>query len=303
MARVRLYVENNLSLFLILSVIGGFLLPSFPFFTKETALVLVGTLIFLSCADIKRADFFNVDIYQVALFSFMRFAVFPIAVYYISRLFFPDLAIGMLLLAAMPAGVSVATLCLMNKGNVVTGLSITFISTLMAPFILTGMFAFLGHYIEIDILSLFLTLTGVVFLPIGLYAIAVRFYPPMTEKVRKNNKFLSVLIFSFVLMMVIASQKEAMIEDIDLMIEGLIALMILFGLFYLFGIFWSWRMPFKERVSYIYASGAVNNIIAIGLAYAYFSPVISLFAVMSELSWFFYIALAQQIFQRLEKKA
>ena len=126
-------IERNFSLLLIIGVIIGFFMPSFGENADEIVIFLTATLIFLACADIKPVDFFNIDVFQVGLFTLIRFAMFPLLLFFGATAFAPDFAIGILLMALMPAGVAVASLCSMSGASVVIGLSLTIMSSLLAP--------------------------------------------------------------------------------------------------------------------------------------------------------------------------
>ena len=73
---------------------------------------------------------------------------------------------------------------------------------------------------------------------------------------------------------------------------------VLFFVFYLFGFVFSLFVPKDQRSTYIWASGAINNGLAIGLSFLYFSPEITFFIVISEIIWCLYVAAAQWWFSR-----
>jgi BASS family bile acid:Na+ symporter len=169
MLKIRQTIENNFSLLLLIGLVVGLFLPSFGEFSDEIVIFLTALLIFLSCADIEPRDFIKVDIFQIGLFTLARFAVFPLVLFYLAQQFVPEFAIGVLLLALMPAGVAVASLCSMSKANVSLGLSLTIISSLLAPAFIPSVFSFLGQVVAVDVAGLFTTLMLVVIVPIVLY--------------------------------------------------------------------------------------------------------------------------------------
>ncbi|MEM6812513.1 MAG: hypothetical protein AAF549_08630 [Pseudomonadota bacterium] len=296
---LRKFVEQNFSLVLLLGAVLGLFIPSFDEKADEIVIILTAILIFLSCADIEKSKALQVDIFQVAVFTLVRFLVVPISLYYFSKPFFPEFSIGILLLCLMPAGVAVASLCSMSKGNVVVGLAITIISSLLAPFIVPSVFLFLGHTINVDIFNLFITLAFVVFLPILFYfGVVDRFEAPKSV-VQKYNKMTAIIFLAIILTIVIAAQKEELIDNIVLIVEGSIVMTGLFLILYAFGFFYAkFFAPKDQDISYIYSSGAMNNSLAVGLAFAYFDAITSLFMVLSEIVWSFFVAVAQYIFSR-----
>lgn len=299
MARIKIFVENNFSLLLLIGFLLGFVAPDVGDIADEIAIILTAALIFLSCADIKPVDFLKIDVFQVALFTVVRFAVFPLLCFFAVKNFFPEFSVGTLLLLLMPAGVAVASLCSMSKANVALGLGLTIISSLLAPAIIPGVFSFLGQYVQVDISKLFMTLILVVFVPIGLYFFGAARIAPVDKLIKSYNKSAAVVILSLILMVVIAAQREEFLEDLGLIFTGFWVMVAIIGACYLFGIAYSFFVDGKaDKRSYIISSGAMNNSLAVGLAFAYFDVTTSLFIVLSEVVWSIYVALAQWIFSK-----
>ena len=298
MTKIKTLIENNFSALLILGFILGFFVPSIGEASDEVVIILTAFLIFLSCADIEPRDFLKVDIFQMGVFTLLRFAVFPLVLFYFAQMMFPDLAVGILLLALMPAGVAVGSLCSMSKANVSLGLSLTIITSLLAPAFVPSVFSFLGQVVNVDIFSLFMTLALVVFVPILLYFGIIYRQDKIKNVVQSYNKSSSVVILSVILLIVIAAQKEEFLSNIDTLIIAFFVMVGLFTMFYAFGIIFSMWLPKADRVPYIYSSGAMNNSLAVGLAFAYFSPTITLFIVLSEIVWSIYVAAAQWYFSK-----
>ena len=298
MVNFKKIIENNFSLLLLFGLIVGFFLPSFGDSASEIVIFLTGALIFFACADIKPVDFFNVDIFQTGFFTLLRFAIFPLVLFYLAQQIVPDFAIGVLLMALMPAGVAVASLCSMSRANVVVGLSLAIISSLLAPVFVPSVFSFLGQVVNVDILSLFLTLIYVVLIPICAYFLLVYKRSRIENVIKGSNKSASIIILSIILMIVMATQKDEFLSPPTLIVEGLVVMTVLIGIFYLFGYLFSRFVPDDQKISYIYGSGAMNNSLAVGLSFAYFNATTTLFIVLSEIVWSVYVAGGQWYFSR-----
>lgn len=298
MTSMKTLVENHFSLLLLVGFLLGFVVPSVGDASDEIAIILTGVLIFLSCADIKPADFLNIDIFQIGLFTLLRFGVFPLMAFFIIQEIYPEFAVGSLLLLVMPAGVAVASLCSMTRSKVSLGLSLTIISSLLAPAFIPGVFAFLGEYVEVDIFNLFVTLALVVFTPILLYFFGFAKVPKINAVIKDYNKSAAVVILSIILMVVIAAQKEEFLDNLSLIFTGFWVMVVVIGLCYLFGIFYSLFVKKEDKIPYIISSGAMNNSLAVGIAFSYFDSTTSLFIVLSEVVWSIYVALAQWILSK-----
>lgn len=298
MGKIKTVIENNFSILLILGAISGFFLPSFGSYSDEIVILFTAILIFMSCANIDPPDFLKIDVFQISLFTLVRYAIFPLVLFYVVHSFLPEYSIGILLLALMPAGVTVSAFCSMAGANVALGLSLTVISSLLAPFFIPGVFSFLGQVVSVDVWGLFLTLVCVVFVPIGLYFGVARRSKILEEKVRRYNKSTSIILLSLILLIVVATQKDEFLADIQSIYIGLIVMTAVIGLFYLVGIAYAYFVPKGQKIPYILASGAMNNSLAVGLAFAYFDARVTLFIVLSEIVWSAYVAITQWILSK-----
>jgi len=298
MQKIKSLVENNLSILLLIGFLLGFVAPDMGNLADEIAIILTAALIFLSCADIKPVDFLKIDVFQVALFTMLRFAIFPLLCFFVIKELYPEFAVGTLLLLLMPAGVAVASLCSMTGAKVALGLSLTIISSLLAPAFIPGVFAFLGQYVAVDIFQLFLTLLLVVFVPIGLYFFGAARVPQIDNALKSYNKSAAVVILAIILMVVIAAQKQEFLNNIGLIFTGFWVMVVIIGLCWGFGIAFSYFVDKGDKIPFVISSGAMNNSLAVGLAFAYFDPVTSLFIVLSEVVWSIYVALAQWFFSK-----
>lgn len=296
---LKKHLENNLILLLLVAVVAGFFAPDF--FGKnsdEVVLVLIASLIFSSCSKIEIKDLFVIDVFGVALFSFLRFALLPLICFYIALPIVPEFAEGVLLLALMPAGVAVTALCAMSGGSAALGLGLTVISSLMVPAILPGIFSFLGHVVEVDVWGLFITICQVVFIPTAIYFALARHIKPVEKFMKEKSQSISIFVLAAILFIIVASQKENFTQDIDLLYSATIVMVIFFGALYLFGFVFSLFFPENTRTSYIFASGAMNNALAVGLAFSYFGSVTILFIVLSEIIWSAYVVIAQYLLSK-----
>lgn len=301
MARIKTIIENNFSILLLVGFLLGFVAPDIGSISGHVTLFLTSLLIFLSCADIKPVDFLKIDVFQVALFTVLRFGAFPLILFFVIKDIYPEFAIGTLLLLLMPAGVAVASLCSMAHAKVALGLSLTIVSSILAPAFIPAIFAFLGQYVSVDIFSLFLTLVFIVFVPILVYFFVASKISKIDNLIKEYNKPSAVVILSIILTIVIAAQKQEFLNNISLIFVGFWVMFAVIGSCYVFGIVYSRFVVKEDRVSFIIGSGAMNNSLAVGIAFAYFDVTTSLFIVLSEVVWSIYVAFTQWFLSRRKK--
>lgn len=123
----------------------------------------------------------------------------------------PGIALGMILVAACPGGNASNFFSLMARGNVALAVTLTAFSSVMA-FVITPLNFFLWSSsipnlrddikaIEVDFLDLFLTMSGVLLLPLLAGMAVGHYYPQVTKKIGRPLRLVSIVILvSFVLL-------------------------------------------------------------------------------------------------------
>lgn len=298
MNAVKTWIEDHLALVLLLGFALGFVLPSGGEYSEHLVMLLIGIQVFFACSKIQLEELKQIDTFHITLFCLARYVAIPLALFYIARLIVPEFAMGILLLSLMPAAIVVASLCSISFGNVALGLSLTIISSLLAPGIIPGVFLIVGEVVSVNVWELFITLILVLFVPVLVYFGVVSRIKPLQSWTASNGKMMTVLLMSVVLAVIVASTRDVFLDHLDFLFKGLVVMGILMAILYLVGFLVSFKAAPDARVSYIYASGAMNNALAIGLAFAYFDTITVLFLVLSELVWSFYVGLSQWVFQK-----
>lgn len=296
--QIKNWVENHFNLCLLGGFVLGLVLPGMEHIPPVTVLWMTGAMIYFSCAKITVDHLQSIDILHVGVFTMVRFIVLPVALFYMLASWQPELGPGILLLALAPAGVSVAVLCSVTGGNVALGLAFTVVSSLLAPAIIPATLAFIGSHVQVDVWDLFMTLCFIVFVPIFLYFLAAVQIKPVREWTGEWGKFSSTLLLAGTTVVIVGTKRDVIFTDMTFLWTALLVLMVIFGVCYLFGILSSLWATKENRISYIFASGTMNNALVIALSFIYFSDKISLFMVLSDVVWTAYVALFQTILQR-----
>ena len=140
----------------------------------------------------------------------------PLIAYFLTVVFTLDplIAIGVILVGCCPGGTSSNVITFLAKGDVALSVSITSISTILAPFltpILLNMFA--GELIDIDLFSMMFTITKIVILPILL---GILFHKLLGKKIELAISVLplvSVLGISIIIAIVVAVSKATILDS------------------------------------------------------------------------------------------
>jgi len=129
-------IEKHFWLILIAGILLGLWSPfSFkaPHFLPK---LLLGMMLFLAFLKIDALEVLeNIRNFRMMIYiASVYMLLIPLVFFFSTRIFDAELAVGILLLTAMPAGVSTPVLTDIAKGNISLSMSLTIVSQLLAPF-------------------------------------------------------------------------------------------------------------------------------------------------------------------------
>ena len=184
----------------------------------------------------------------------------------------PDIAIGIIILAACPGGPTSNLITHLANGDTALSVSMTaacsFITLLTIPFIINlGLQSVLGAgtLIQLSVLQTILQVFVIVIIPVafGMFLNSKR--PKFSMRMQKPVKRASGIFFVLVLLAVIIKERALLFSSLDE--AGLVALTlnivtmaIGFGLAYLF------KLSLKQRISITIEGGIQNGTLGISIA-------------------------------------
>lgn len=283
------FIEKYFWLFLIAGIIIGLWNPlpftTFPAFLPKLLLGMMLFSVFLKIDTLQILE--NIRNYKLMIYiSLVYMIIIPLFFFFSFSIVNPDLAIGILLLTAMPAGVSAPALTDIVKGNAALSMSLTIISQMISPFTVPLLFWLIninGH--SIDKLLMLKDMAIIVFLPMIISQLIKKYFP-LTIK-RTQHLFTSfnvLLLFSFVYL-AISSQRNYILENPQGMVWKIAVLYLVFILLHIIGYFICFKQNKENRIAVAIGAAYMNNGMAIVLATSYFKPEILVLMVLSELPW------------------
>ena len=166
-----------------------------------------------------------------------QYAIMPLIALSLVKIFNlpPELAVGVVLVGTCPGGTSSNVMTFLAKGDVALSVTITSFSTLFAP-ILTPFITklLIGATVEVDVMSMFISIVKVVIVPIGLGFIINKFFGKITEKLVKILPLVSVTAVVAIVATVVS------LNSAKLMTSGLLIIAVVMlhnALGYLLGFF------------------------------------------------------------------
>ena len=139
-------LEKYFWLVLIIAMVLGLAWPVFNTFLMSLIELLLMLMLFLVFLKIDLVDIVErIKDYRLMLYlSVMYLLVFPTLFYFLLLPIDVNLAIGILLLTAMPAGTASPALTDIIKGNTTLSMSIAITTSFLAPFTVPLLFSILG---------------------------------------------------------------------------------------------------------------------------------------------------------------
>lgn len=288
MIKISKFIEKYFWIFLLAGIIIALWKPlrseTPPYLLK----LLLGMMLFLVFMKIDAIEVFEkIQNFRLMFFiSLVYMIIVPVFFYFLTMFFDRQLATGLLLLTAMPAGVSSPALVDLFKGNISLAMSIAVVTQIIAPFTVPWLFWIIGsRSLEINILLVFKDIVILIFIPMILAQSAKRFFPHAINK--GQHLFTSVnifVLFSFVYI-AISSQRDIIISNPVSLIWKTVVLYLVFAMLHGIGYLIGLKRNKEDKIAYAVTSAYMNNGMAIVLASAYFEPDILILMVLSELPW------------------
>ncbi len=284
------FVEKRFWVVLCAGVVAGLALPSVGDvgFLVPYLRYFVMTMLFMVFLKVDVVDILHhfKDVKLLSYITICFLLLMPAAVYLVLRPFDAQLALGALILTAMPPGTAAPTLTDLIKGNTALAASITIIGSLLAPlsipFVLGGLS---GESIQLDRSELFVSLATTIFVPLVLSQLLLHFAKPVTDRLRPVGSTVNIVILFCIIYSVIAAQRGLILEEPVQTFRRATIVFVLFVLFHIIGYYMApWLKP-KDRLAVATTRAYQNLALAIVVAAQFFGPEILLIVVLAELPW------------------
>ena len=197
----------------------------------------------------------------------------PLLAWGLSYMFSLDeaLTLGVVLVGCCPGGTASNVITYLAKGDLALSVGMTGVSTLLAPFLtplLTWLLA--GKTVDVNIVSMFLSILWVVILPITVGVIVKRLWPKFTESTVAYLPAVSSLAIAFIVAIIISANAHKLLLG-GLVIVGVVMLHNLcgLGLGYLIGK--GLRLSSPKRKAISIEVGMQNSGLASSLATIHFA--------------------------------
>ena len=145
---------------------------------------------------------------DVVIGCLAQFTMMPLLAWGLARLFQLDeaLALGVVLVGCCPGGTASNVITYLAKGDLALSVGMTGVSTLFAPFLTPLLtWALAGKSVNVDVVSMFLSILWVVILPIVVGLLVKWLWPKFTEKATDYLPAFSSIAIAFIVAIIIAA--------------------------------------------------------------------------------------------------
>jgi len=300
--KLSLFIEKNFWIFLLAAIIFGLWLPLEFEAPKYLTKIILGMMLLFVFLKIDVLEIFEKikDIKLMIYVSLLYMIIIPILFFLVVQIFDKRLALGILLLTAMPAGVSTPALADILKGNIPLTMSIAVVTQVIAPFTVPFLFWAVGTKgLEINKLLLFSDIAILVFIPLILAQVSKRFLPAVINRSQHLFTSANILLLFLFVYIVISSQRAAITENPYSLIWKTAILYLVFILLHFAGYLLCYSKKKEDKIAMSVTAAYMNNGLAIVLASAYFGPDILVLMVLSEIPWNSLLAPFKRVVRKL----
>lgn len=152
---------------------------------------------------------------DIIIGAIAQFTIMPLLAFLLSIVFKlpPELAVGVILVGTCPGGTSSNVMTYLAKGDVALSVGMTSVSTILAPFatpLLTLLYA--GQKVDVNAVSMFVSIVQVVILPIALGFIINKFFYKFTNSIKEILPLISVLAIVAIVAAVVSANSQRLMQ-------------------------------------------------------------------------------------------
>ncbi|PAF46172.1 sodium transporter [Helicobacter sp. 12S02634-8] len=270
------FVTKYLAFIIIIAAVSAWLWPkSFSVIRADFIPFLLGLVMFGMGVSLRMSDFKELFLRPkaVILGVLAQFSVMPLLAFGLVHIFsLPlELALGVILIGASPSGTASNVITYLAKGDVSLSVSITTLTTLLAP-IITPFLIFLltSQSIQVDMLAMFISILEVILLPIALGALLHRFFPRFSHDFASILPLLSAIAITAIIVSIVAAHASKLF-DFGALILCVVILHNLLGYAFGYLIARLFALPLSQASAFCIEVGMQNSGLATTLAVSHFA--------------------------------
>ncbi len=227
--KISRFFSKYMALIVIAMAVWALMMPETVSFIKTSYInTLLGIVMFGMGLTLKPQDFRIVFSHpkDVVIGTIAQFTIMPLLAFVLSRAFglSPELTVGVILVGTCPGGTSSNVMTYLSKGDVALSVGITSVSTVLAP-VMTPLLTYIyaGKTVDVNMLSMFLSIIQVVILPIVVGFAINHFFARFAERAADVLPLVSTLAIVAIVGAVV-SANAARLVNCGFLVLGIVVL-------------------------------------------------------------------------------
>jgi BASS family bile acid:Na+ symporter len=221
------FLSSYFALLVIIAAALAFICPppfkaTVPYIPQLLGLVMLGMGLTLTKDDFKAVFERPRDVIIGVL---LQFIIMPLLGYLIALVMGvnPDLAAGFILVGCVPSGTASNVMTYLAKGDVALSVTISSLTTLIAPFVTPYLFLWLGgKFIPVDATALLVDILKIVLVPIIFGVVLRQIFSATVRKLVKVVPLISVLAIIMIVAAVVAASAQRLVAVAGIVVVGVI---------------------------------------------------------------------------------
>ncbi|MEO4054502.1 bile acid:sodium symporter family protein [Solibacillus sp. CAU 1738] len=204
-----------------------------------------------------------------------QFVVMPLLAFALAKAFAlpPEIAVGVILVGCCPGGTASNVMTFLAKGNTALSVTITSITTLLAPIATPALIYLLAsEWLPVSFGAMFTSVVKVVLIPIVLGVVAQLLFKPIVNKAVPVLPVVSVVAIVLIVAAVVSGSRDRILET-GLLIFAIVILHNGLGLLLGFLIAKLFKLDYTDQKAVSIEVGMQNSGLGASLATAHFDPI------------------------------
>ncbi len=276
MKKVCDFISRYMGVIVLLAAVVSLFFPkSFVWIDTSCINPLLGLVMFGMGLTLNPSDFKVVFSRpkDVIIGCLAQFIIMPLTAWVLAKVFQlpPEFALGVILVGSCPGGTASNLITYLAKGDLALSVGMTATSTVLAP-VLTPLLVWVmaGTFVDVDAVSMFLSILQVVILPIAVGFVIQKYCPKFTSRAVGFLPAFSSVAIVLIVGIVVSHNAERLLTS-GLLIILVVMLHNICGLLLGFGVGKMLKLEYKKCVAISIEVGMQNSGLACSLAAIHFA--------------------------------
>ena len=280
------WIERHMNHLLCFGCVAGLAWPYWGWTSDILVKMILITATYIACFKLDLEECKQLAWRSLLLMVIVRYTLLAWICYLVAAMLFaPDIALAILLICALPAGISAPAMTHLFHGQVTLAVIITIATTLMVPMTIPLLFSLTtAQTVMPDPTHLLQSLLIILVLPCIIFMFT-RHVRPLRQAVSSHGKATVIVLTACMLAIVVGGQREMVLADGGLLL-GMVALtFVVQAAMLLCGWLAGKHIARDQQIALATTSGFNNAALGVALAALHFSPTVIIVMVAAELSW------------------